>query len=133
MKRKEGLACCHWTSFPASASEALETCSALQFLGVLRPYSAGMHGFEVIPLQRGSGIDVACMRRLAQMVKQRGIDVIHAHQYTPFFYAAAARAIGRSRPIVFTEQEMRRLVATLDEGLAETPVASPDAPGDALH
>src|SRR5262249_46384751 len=30
-------------------------------------------------------------------------DLIHAHQYTPFFYGAAARLLYRRPPILFTE------------------------------
>ena len=60
-------------------------------------------GFDVIELNRNSGIDFACMRRLARLIKDHQVDLIHAHQYTPFFYAAAARMLGPSRPIVFTE------------------------------
>lgn len=60
-------------------------------------------GFRVEVLGRGEGIDVGCMRRLSRYIRDQNVDLIHAHQYTPFFYAAAARMFGASRPIVFTE------------------------------
>lgn len=60
-------------------------------------------GFDVCELGRGPGFDFGCVRRLARFLRDRRIDVIHAHQYTPFFYAAAARKWGRHSPIVFTE------------------------------
>src|SRR5204862_6374502 len=41
--------------------------------------------------------------RLAQRLRQECVDVLHAHQYTPFFYGLAARLPGPRRPILFTE------------------------------
>jgi len=79
----------------------------------------GREGFRVHALQRRPGVDISCIRRLASLFHTEGVDVIHAHQYTPFFYAAAARCLCRSRPIVFTEhgrtfpdrKRWRRIVA----------------------
>lgn len=60
-------------------------------------------GFTVECLERGPGIDRACMNRLAAFAKRHSVDVIHAHQYTPFFYAAASRSFWSKLPVVFTE------------------------------
>ena len=60
-------------------------------------------GFEVACLDRRPGIDLRCMFRLARLLRQYEVDLIHAHQYTPFFYAACARAWRRGPPILFTE------------------------------
>lgn len=64
-------------------------------------------GFSVIDLKRRPGVDLSVARRLHAAVRKHHIDLLHAHQYTPFFYAAASRGlIGtvRSRPpILFTE------------------------------
>lgn len=44
-------------------------------------------GYPFHLLHRIPGIDWALGQRLGQFVQQEQIDVIHAHQYTPFFYA----------------------------------------------
>ncbi len=60
-------------------------------------------GFVVELLERGQGTDRGCMKRLADFISHNSIDLVHAHQYTPFFYAAAARSLWSSLPIIFTE------------------------------
>jgi L-malate glycosyltransferase len=75
-------------------------------------------GFTVHLLQRRPGLDWRCMTRVGEMLRQERVDVIHAHQYTPFFYAM----LGRWRsghPILFTEhgrhfpdrRKLKRVVA----------------------
>lgn len=60
-------------------------------------------GFKVEVLQRKPGLDRRCMKRLMSFVRSERVDIIHAHQYTPFFYALAA-GLGRRRPpVLFTE------------------------------
>ena len=60
-------------------------------------------GFPVHCLERGSGLDVGCGRRLAQVLRQERVDLIHAHQYTPFFYAMVAGFFRRRPAVLFTE------------------------------
>ncbi len=60
-------------------------------------------GFAVHVLGRKEGLDWRCARRLAAILRQERVDVIHAHQYTPFFYALLGRWGRRSLPILFTE------------------------------
>ncbi len=60
-------------------------------------------GFEVINLQRQPGIDWSVSRRLGQAVRDHHIALLHAHQYTPFFYAALSRRFSSTPPILFTE------------------------------
>lgn len=63
-------------------------------------------GFVVEELGRRPGIDLALGRRLRRHAKAHGVSLIHAHQYTPFFYSALSRGRlpgRRSRPILFTE------------------------------
>ena len=60
-------------------------------------------GFAVHLLGRRGGVDVRCAWRLARFLGRERVDVIHAHQYTPFFYALAGRQFGRRRPVLFTE------------------------------
>jgi glycosyltransferase involved in cell wall biosynthesis len=60
-------------------------------------------GFEVVQLHRRAGFDWRCVRRLGRFLKAKGVQVVHAHQYTPFAYAAATRVFGSRPQIVFTE------------------------------
>lgn len=60
-------------------------------------------GFEVNQLGRRPGFDWGCVRRLGRRLESQGVQLVHAHQYTPFAYAAAMRALGRRPRIVFTE------------------------------
>jgi glycosyltransferase involved in cell wall biosynthesis len=60
-------------------------------------------GFPVAMLGRRSGVDAKCTWRLAKQFKQYGADLIHAHQYTPFFYSITARLFYRRPPVLFTE------------------------------
>lgn len=60
-------------------------------------------GFPVRVLERKAGVDWTCSRQLARLCRQEQVDVIHAHQYTPFFYAMTARLLYRKPPVLFTE------------------------------
>lgn len=61
-------------------------------------------GVPVIDLQRQPGLDLSVSGRLAREIRDRRIDVVHAHQYTPFFYTALARLRTRHRcHVMFTE------------------------------
>ena len=58
----------------------------------------------VIALGRQPGLDLSTSGRLAHEIRAHRCDVVHAHQYTPFFYAALAKL--RVRPhfhLIFTE------------------------------
>lgn len=65
-------------------------------------------GCAVVNLQRAPGIDLSVARRMARVLREQNVGLVHAHQYTPFFYAAASR-LPPSRwslqgpPILFTE------------------------------
>ena len=59
--------------------------------------------FKVVHLHRGSGIDRRCITALRNILRIESVDIIHAHQYTPFFYAMASRLPWGSVPILFTE------------------------------
>jgi L-malate glycosyltransferase len=60
-------------------------------------------GFVVEVLQRRPGVDFGCMSRLREFWRRQKVEMVHAHQYTPFFYATAARTFGRPPPVLFTE------------------------------
>lgn len=68
-------------------------------------HKLGGEGFKVVDLRRRPGIDFRVARRLRRVVRRYAIDLLHAHQYTPFFYAALSRGcgLGRQPPILFTE------------------------------
>lgn len=60
-------------------------------------------GFHVEVLRRKPGFDMACVWRLGSFFRRARVRVVHAHQYTPFSYAVAARLLCRRPAIVFTE------------------------------
>jgi glycosyltransferase involved in cell wall biosynthesis len=61
-------------------------------------------GVPVVAFGRRPGRDWRVVRLLARELRDRRIDVIHAHQYTPFFYSALARVAAGGRPrLMFTE------------------------------
>jgi L-malate glycosyltransferase len=57
----------------------------------------------VLCLERRAGFDWRCVRRLSRMCRQMRVDLVHAHQYTPFAYAVAAGVCGRRPPVLFSE------------------------------
>ncbi len=59
---------------------------------------------DLVCLGRKPGRDFGVSRRLAAEVSRRRLDVVHAHQYTPFFYAALAKPLCRPSPrLILTE------------------------------
>lgn len=52
---------------------------------------------------RQPGIDWKCSFRLAAFFREHRVQIVHAHQYTPFFQSLLARLAYRRPPIVFTE------------------------------
>lgn len=62
-----------------------------------------LEGFPVHVLERHQGVDWRCAGRLARLLRRERVDLLHAHQYTPFFYAMTARLLCRRPPVLFTE------------------------------
>lgn len=61
-------------------------------------------GVPVIAYGRKPGFDFSVSRRMAKAIRSRRVEVLHAHQYTPFFYGALAGRLSRMRPrVIFTE------------------------------
>jgi L-malate glycosyltransferase len=60
-------------------------------------------GFTVHVLGRRPGVDWGCARRLASLLRREQVDLLHAHQYTPFFYGMMARLLYRRPPMLFNE------------------------------
>lgn len=61
-------------------------------------------GIDLVCLNRKPGIDLRIFGHLASACSQRKIEVIHAHQYTPFFYSALAKPLIKLFPkLILTE------------------------------
>jgi glycosyltransferase involved in cell wall biosynthesis len=61
-------------------------------------------GTDLVCFNRKPGRDWGVSRRMAAAIRDRKIDVIHAHQYSPFFYAALAKPLCAFRPkMILTE------------------------------
>lgn len=60
-------------------------------------------GFTVELLGRRSGLDLRCALRLSAYFQREQVDLVHAHQYTPFFYSLLARLKARRLAILVTE------------------------------
>ncbi len=60
-------------------------------------------GFSVDVFARRPGVDTSLIYQLRKIYKKYEIDIIHAHQYTPYFYAASAAFFSGRRPVIFTE------------------------------
>jgi len=59
-------------------------------------------GTFVTSFQRRSGLDIRLVRFIRSLVRKRDVDVLHCHQYTPFFYGGLA-AFGMRLNLIFTE------------------------------
>ncbi|TWT51911.1 glycosyltransferase [Allorhodopirellula solitaria] len=60
-------------------------------------------GAEIEVFRRQPGFDYRLTRDLASFFRDQMVDVVHAQQYTPFFYAALSRLPRGGPPILFTE------------------------------
>ena len=61
-------------------------------------------GVEVVAFGRRPGLDLQVVRQLARAIRQRRLQILHAHQYTPFFYGAlAAKLAGVGTRTILTE------------------------------
>lgn len=61
-------------------------------------------GVPVVVLERRPGLDLKVAKRLSDAAKEQRIQILHAHQYTPFFYSALSRILYRNpSKILFTE------------------------------
>jgi glycosyltransferase involved in cell wall biosynthesis len=63
-------------------------------------------GIAVHGMWRQPGIDLSVPVRLATMLQESGAQIIHAHQCSPWFYAALSRLINR-RPKLLLEEHGR--------------------------
>lgn len=86
------------------AGRITPTIFCLDSVGALGERLRG-EGVEVVCLGRRPGRDWRAAWRLARELRARAVEVIHAHQYTPFFYAALAKRLSfpRAPRLIFTE------------------------------
>lgn len=104
-------------AMPVAGAEVLTAETIRRLRGQIQPTifcldSVGLlgerlrqEGVEVICLDRRPGRDWRLVGRLRRAITERGIHILHAHQYTPFFYSALAKlSLLRHRPrLIFTE------------------------------
>lgn len=82
-------------------------------------------GIVLHRLARKSGLDFSLIRRLRRLIRQRDIDVVHCHQYTPWTYGWFAHW-GTGTRLVFTEHgrfhpdRYRRKARLLNPTMART-------------
>jgi glycosyltransferase involved in cell wall biosynthesis len=60
-------------------------------------------GTDVVAFGRRPGRDWGVARRLAAAARERGVEVMHAHQYTPFFYSALGKLLNSPWQLILTE------------------------------
>lgn len=60
-------------------------------------------GIDVYLTHRRAGIDMSQVTRMIKIIRTFNPDVIHCHQYSPFFYTSLAVMIVTPRPVLFTE------------------------------
>ena len=60
-------------------------------------------GFPVHVIGRRPGVDWRSALQLGSFLRRERVDVIHAHQYGPFFYSVTARLLHRNASLLFTE------------------------------
>ena len=60
-------------------------------------------GVPVHVLGRKPGFDLSLVSRLRELYADVGVDIVHAHQYTPYFYGATAALRSGFVPVIFTE------------------------------
>jgi len=72
--------------------------------GAIGPLGLGLKekGIHVESTQRKSGTDFKLIFFIRSLIKNNNINVLHCHQYTPYFYGVLA-ATGLAAKVIFTE------------------------------
>lgn len=86
----------------ANENEFLPVFALLDDLGDLGQ-ELRAQGYAVEVLGRRPGFDRRCVKRLRAFLRRERVAVVHAHQYGPLLYSAAARLPRRRPAILFTE------------------------------
>ena len=64
---------------------------------------ARAHGVDVVALHRRDGFRPEIGRRVGRLAAERGIDLLHCHQYSPFVYGRIAKGWNPGLKLVYTE------------------------------
>lgn len=60
-------------------------------------------GYQVYCKGRRPGLDLEMVRWLLQIIIREQVDVVHAHQYSPLFYAVPAALLAGRKKVIYTE------------------------------
>lgn len=60
-------------------------------------------GFKVYCLYRRMGVDLRLVSKMKDLCRWGGVDIIHAHQYTPYFYSMLTKFVYPKLRLIFTE------------------------------
>lgn len=60
-------------------------------------------GFFLFSLHRTPGIDLTLPGKIANLAREKKVDIIQAHHYTPYFYSALSRFLYHRPRLLFTE------------------------------
>lgn len=60
-------------------------------------------GYKIFKLGRKPGIDFTVIWQLARLLRKEKLDIVHTHQYTPYFYGATAAIFSSRSKVIFTE------------------------------
>lgn len=71
-------------------------------IGELGELLAADQPVKISAVKRKSGIDFTLVKDIKRYIKHHNIDVLHCHQYTPYFYGALA-SVGTGVKLIFTE------------------------------
>jgi glycosyltransferase involved in cell wall biosynthesis len=80
------------------------TSSILCIDGEIGPWGKELQtkGFQHFCWQRKPGLDTGLIRKISQLIRSEGIDILHCHQYTPYSYGCFGSLLSRV-PVIFTE------------------------------
>ncbi|WP_026840899.1 glycosyltransferase [Citrifermentans bremense] len=60
-------------------------------------------GFSVYCRSKKDGVDLSAIGWLAGVMRRERVEVVHAHQYTPMFYAVPAAFLAGGAKVIYTE------------------------------
>lgn len=97
----EKLVCQLAESVKSFGDEAVICC--LDYVG---PWGEEMkrRGIAVFNVGRKPGVDLGIIKKIKTIIREEKPDILHAHQYTPYFYSVLSAALSFPRPkLIFTE------------------------------
>jgi glycosyltransferase involved in cell wall biosynthesis len=80
------------------------TSSILCIDGEIGPWGKELQakGFKHFCWKRKPGLDTGLIRKIGQLIRSEGVDILHCHQYTPYSYGCLGSLLNRV-PVIFTE------------------------------